>query len=659
MTSKETKRFKRAVNKNYQNSLKLIFSDSAKEVESQSGVSQHNQPPESTFCQQNPNLDEDLEEVSSVNISASKTFSISTNSSESNDNYLSNVTTNVLDAASTLEFLRTWALRHNITHSAVSELLKTLGGHSCFSSFPSDARTLLQTPRYSNVKDIAPGQYIKFNWQSKVRLFLKKNRGCQAALQLNVDGISVFNSSPLSFWPILCAIKDQKEIFSVGIWLGKGKPERVNDFLSDFVEDFLALQNELGPEILKISAFICDAPARSFISGIKNHTGYFGCAKCVTKGRYLENRICFPETGAPLRTDDSFRSRRQSKHHNESTLLIKLPMDMVMDIPYEYMHLICLGVTRKLLHLWISAKKSPVRLARHLQGQLNERLLRAGKYTPTEFARRSRSLNELDHWKATELRQFLLYTGPVILKNIVPVDQYQNFLCLSIATRLLLGSSTYRLYNDYAHSLFSHFVKCFGVLYGLQYISYNVHGLLHVAADSLAHGPLDDYSAFKYENHLQKLKNLVRSPYHALQQVHNRVVELEQIAPDSECLGLQAARERGREKKFQSEQHFSSYKTKTAHFKLNKRDSCVQFSSGEVGVIQSFARKGNDSVVIVKPFKEKSNYFVNPCSSSLVNIHLVSLLEEETEKNVEDILCKIYLVPVETDFISVPIIHCE
>ena len=49
---------------------------------------------------------------------------------------------------------------------------------------------------------------------------------------------------------------------------------------------------------------------------------------------------------------------------------------------------------------------------------------------PSEFARQPRRLQELDRCKATEFRQFLLYTGHVVLKGIVSKELFQHFLTL-------------------------------------------------------------------------------------------------------------------------------------------------------------------------------------------------------------------------------------
>ena len=53
------------------------------------------------------------------------------------------------------------------------------------------------------------------------------------------------------------------------------------------------------------------------------------------------------------------------------------------------------------------------------------------------FARRPRSLKELDRWKATEYRSFLLYIGPIVMRNYLSNDVYSHFILLSSAARLI------------------------------------------------------------------------------------------------------------------------------------------------------------------------------------------------------------------------------
>jgi len=56
----------------------------------------------------------------------------SDSSSENNENVLTSI--------------KNWAVQHNISHIALSNLLKVLKtNHNCFHYFPNDSRTLLKT----------------------------------------------------------------------------------------------------------------------------------------------------------------------------------------------------------------------------------------------------------------------------------------------------------------------------------------------------------------------------------------------------------------------------------------------------------------------------------------------------------------------------------
>lgn len=89
--------------------------------------------------------------------------------------------------------------------------------------------------------------------------------------------------------------------------------------------------------------------------------------------------------------------------------LQKLNLGMVTSFPLDYMHLVCLGVTKKLLITWLTGK-SFVKLTCKASDNISAFLIKLRSWTPKEFAKKPRSLNEIDRWKATEFHQFLLYT---------------------------------------------------------------------------------------------------------------------------------------------------------------------------------------------------------------------------------------------------------
>jgi len=88
---------------------------------------------------------------------------------------------------------------------------------------------------------------------------------------------------------------------------------------------------------------------------------------------------------------------------------------------------------------------------------------------PKDVSRKPRSLLEIMQWKATEFRQFMLYTGPVALLGAIKCDIYRNFMLLSVSMKILLSPSLCTQYSDYAEELISIFVKNFATLYGKSF----------------------------------------------------------------------------------------------------------------------------------------------------------------------------------------------
>ncbi len=161
----------------------------------------------------------------------------------------------------------------------------------------------------------------------------------------------------------------------------------------------------------------------------------------------------------------------------------------------------------------------PVKLIIATVAAISEDLLALKDYIPDEFARKPRKLAKFYRWKATELRQLLLYTGHVVLKKYVKSEVYEHFLCLSVAISILL-SKTEVISVNYARQLLQLFVKNSSVVYGESFVAYNVHSIIHLAEDVVTHGrTLNNLSCFPFENFLFRLKKIVKSPINPVVQV--------------------------------------------------------------------------------------------------------------------------------------------
>ena len=148
---------------------------------------------------------------------------------------------------------------------------------------------------------------------------------------------------------------------------------------------------------------------------------------------------------------------------------------------------------------------------------------------PFDFARKPRKFQNVRRiWKAHELRQFLLITGPVVLRDVLNEDLYINFLHLHVLITILVNPllCTNQEYLNFADALAKNFVSDFKILYGSYNVSHNVHNILHLVNDVRNYGSVDNFSAYRFENNIRKVKQLVRKGEKPLQQIHRRLAEI-------------------------------------------------------------------------------------------------------------------------------------
>ena len=570
--------------------------------------------------------------------------------------------------------LANWAVVYGVSHAALLALLTLL---SVFANLdlPKDPRTLLQTPPSCAVKTMSGGEYFYFGLAASIKGTLKRMHKVPAVqtlrLQFNIDGIPLFKSARTALWPILCRIKNvSSTVFTVAIFAGDSKPTLqpyLADFLSelmDVLKEGLAFQQHIFK--VEVDCFLCDAPARAFLKSVKGHSGYHGCERCHQKGVYMSGRLTFPDLHAPLRTWSQFRDMENDEHHHDSSPLLALGFDLVSGFPLDYMHLACLGVMRYMLRLWLCGPlrtRLPARVIEAISG----RLCSVRQFLPREFARRPRSLYEFRLWKATELRQFLVYTGSYALKGLVAPEMYELFLSFSCAMTILLSQSLAHRHCHYARELLVTFVSNFAHCFGSQFLVYNVHGLIHLADDAEKYGNLDNISCFPFENHLQKLKKSVRRPQNPVAQIVRRV---------QESLTVSSAPPVPAKKGVLKMKHVtgpipsgvrhvtSQYRQYVGplFFSIGKGDNCILLNGTRVALIKNFLATSTDTHVVVQFFLSCEPFFQHPLDSSRLGSFLVSDMSPDMVTISEQTLLsarKCVLMPYDEKhtYAVVPLLH--
>ena len=356
-----------------------------------------------------------------------------------------------------LQLLQKRAITSNIPLVHINAILIIL--RHFFPNLPKDARTLVDTPKEYKIMDVPGGHYHHFGLAHGIleRLDMHpkyvQDNAC-IEVKVNIDGLPIFKSTIEQFWPMLGQLENEAQVFPIGVFVGQSKPQDLASYLSDFITETQSLKangisyrNEVYA--VNISKFTCDAPAQAFKKKQRHTTvTSIRCDKCCKEGAYPrdKHKVIFPTevTSAP-RTDDKYRLRvavsgnesnvnDHDDHYRGKSPLSDLGLGMTSQFPLDPMHLVFLGVSKKIIQMWLPgpgplhAKQGTAQIR-----TLSNSLVKFNEYLPQEFARKCRPLTHLERWKATEFRTFLMYTGVVALLGKFPEIIYRNFMMLHVA----------------------------------------------------------------------------------------------------------------------------------------------------------------------------------------------------------------------------------
>jgi len=202
-------------------------------------------------------------------------------------------------------------------------------------------------------------------------------------------------------------------------------------------------------------------------------------------------------------------------------------------------------------------------------------------------------------------------------------------------------------------------------------MSHNVHIISHLAEDVKKFGPLDNFSAFPFESYMQPLKKKIKSGTKPLQQLVRRYAEGKKyqlnINENKICLGPIKMQHKLKNRPMTQdvcEPQFAGWKTEKFILKLNEANNCVKMKNSDIVLIDNIATSQLDQSILIigRKFEKVVEYFNIPCSSELLNIHLVSQLSYLQSWKLVDIKEKIMRFPMlddETRSIVMPLLHLQ
>ena len=337
---------------------------------------------------------------------------------------------------------------------------------------------------------------------------------------------------------------------------------------------------------------------------------------------------------------------------------------MVSGFILDYMHMSCLGVTKRLIMCWKTGKTSSKKthFSPRSREIIDSNCILLSKRN--DFNRKcDGGMTNLATWKASEYRIFMLYTGIILSnKDIASEEVYENFLLFSVAMKFLLQDDNQN-YMQFVNNLLIRFIEGAIKIYGHSFLSYNMHCVQHLPEDYMSYGNLDNVSAFKFESYLgTHIKGAVRAGYKPLQQIKRHIVNVNAtfiLKNNVEEFCLHKAVKHSTEivegqayKKLIYGDQFSVQRGE-----LGARDNTVQLTNDDIAVVVDIIECNKMIQLVAQIFKKVTNLYKKPLESKHVATFVVSKIGNIVKITLCNFKCKMLLLPYRTKYVALVLPH--
>lgn len=579
--------------------------------------------------------------------------------------------------------IRMWSYTFFISEQALDSLLKILidQGHNINKSGKGLRKPLKKMTLIANGTGKMYSKDLRSLLTSELEHYEIEKLPKKIDLELASDGMPP-NNSKFQIWPIMIKVRNVKHsrpLFHT-YFGGIEKPD-TNLLLTPLANQYDELKR--NPLTIKGRTFQVefvkfkgDLLAVCAFLGIKNPGGYCACRRCLINGEYIKElrKVIYRFRDLKKRTDEAFRKaekelrtretpiseeEKKQMHNIAETKLVEIIIDLIKHVQTDPMHNILFGQVKTCVIRWTEGA-GPAKLKPKLIQIISAAITELN--FPSEFPRKCQRLEDIKRWKATELKNFLLY-GFYAVRHQFPKNIQDHFLKLSCAIKLMCCPKTYKSYLHVVRSLLSsYFDECKNV-YGLTHYTLNTHLLTHVHEEALElNAPIFEDSCFIYENALWGRKKLLKFGQNPLEQLIRRDEELARLnIPLEEKSYLPII------SKISKEYPNIYTRIKINDFKLDLLKDSDSYYMSHDDVIKKFCGvmiKNNKIIILNKKLSSQEPEFLVPFNSTRLKIYgsAQKFSKHILEDTVENIYCKLFRLPSSTQenySIFLPLHHSQ